>query len=182
MSYVWLHNRQALYRFLSLSIVFYGLSVLRHVSEEQRCYRRSFTPPAFSQWLCSSPLLPGTQQEWTTLPASSASGLKWPLWPKSLCTLRFLPSSCPGYPVGQPLTRAGTAPSAEVLEDGARQLHCWVSSRPGWSLGIAGGWGRVVTRHLACTRTYLKPLENCLFERGSYCAVLTGLSTSLCWI
>ncbi|XP_075800134.1 GATOR1 complex protein DEPDC5 isoform X14 [Microtus pennsylvanicus] len=86
------------------------------------------------QWLCSSPLLPGTQQEWTTLPASSASGLRWPLWPKSLCTLRFLPSSCPGYPVGQPLTRAGTAPSAEVLEDGARQLHCWLP--PSQSRGL----------------------------------------------
>ncbi|XP_050662634.1 GATOR complex protein DEPDC5 isoform X11 [Macaca thibetana thibetana] len=75
------------------------------------------------QWPCSSPPPPGTQQEWTTSPASSASGLRWPLWQKSSCTLRFLPFSCPGYPAGQPPMQVGTAPLAEVLEDGARQQH-----------------------------------------------------------
>ncbi|XP_070936567.1 GATOR1 complex protein DEPDC5 isoform X10 [Macaca nemestrina] len=75
------------------------------------------------QWPCSSPPPPGTQQEWTTSPVSSASGLRWPLWQKSSCTLRFLPFSCPGYPAGQPPMQVGTAPLAEVLEDGARQQH-----------------------------------------------------------
>ncbi|XP_063479561.1 GATOR1 complex protein DEPDC5 isoform X16 [Symphalangus syndactylus] len=75
------------------------------------------------QWPCSNPPPPGTQQEWTTSPASSASGLRWPLWQKSSCTLRFLPFSCPGCPAGQPPMQVGTAPLAEVLEDGARQRH-----------------------------------------------------------
>ncbi|XP_033089241.1 GATOR complex protein DEPDC5 isoform X10 [Trachypithecus francoisi] len=75
------------------------------------------------QWPCSSPPPPGTQQEWMTSPASSASGLRWPLWQKSSCILRFLPFSCPGYPAGQPPMQVGTAPLAEVLEDGARQQH-----------------------------------------------------------
>ncbi|XP_047297589.1 GATOR1 complex protein DEPDC5 isoform X12 [Homo sapiens] len=75
------------------------------------------------QWPCSSPPPPGTQQEWTTSPASSASGLRWPLWQKSSCTLRFLPFSCPGCLAGQPPMQVGTAPLAEVLEDGARRQH-----------------------------------------------------------
>ncbi|XP_055230285.1 GATOR1 complex protein DEPDC5 isoform X12 [Gorilla gorilla gorilla] len=75
------------------------------------------------QWPCSSPPPPGTRQEWTTSPASSASGLRWPLWQKSSCTLRFLPFSCPGCLAGQPLMQVGTAPLAEVLEDGARRQH-----------------------------------------------------------
>ncbi|XP_026302834.1 GATOR complex protein DEPDC5 isoform X11 [Piliocolobus tephrosceles] len=75
------------------------------------------------QWPCSSLPPPGTQQEWMTSPASSASGLRWPLWQKSSCILRFLPFSCPGYPAGQPPMQVGTAPLAEVLEDGARQQH-----------------------------------------------------------
>ncbi|XP_063519291.1 GATOR1 complex protein DEPDC5 isoform X13 [Pongo pygmaeus] len=75
------------------------------------------------QWPCSSPPPPGTQQEWTTSPASSASGLRWPLWQKSSYTLRFLPFSCPGCPAGQPPMQVGTAPLAEVLEDGARRQH-----------------------------------------------------------
>uniref|UniRef100_O75140-6 Isoform 6 of GATOR1 complex protein DEPDC5 n=1 Tax=Homo sapiens TaxID=9606 RepID=O75140-6 len=75
------------------------------------------------QWPCSSPPPPGTQQEWTTSPASSASGLRWPLWQKSSCTLRFLPFSCPGCLTGQPPMQVGTAPLAEVLEDGARRQH-----------------------------------------------------------
>lgn len=74
------------------------------------------------QWPCSSPP-PGTRQQWKTLPASNASGSRWPLWPKSSCTLRFLPSSCPGCPAGRPPMQAGTAPSAAALGDGARQLH-----------------------------------------------------------
>nr|XP_034804623.1 GATOR complex protein DEPDC5 isoform X10 [Pan paniscus] len=75
------------------------------------------------QWPCSSLPPPGTQQEWTTSPASSASGLRWPLWQKSSCTLRFLPFSCPGCLAGQPPMQVGTAPLAEVLEDGARRQH-----------------------------------------------------------
>uniref|UniRef100_A0A8D2KY47 DEP domain-containing protein 5 n=1 Tax=Varanus komodoensis TaxID=61221 RepID=A0A8D2KY47_VARKO len=57
-------------------------------------------------------------------PPSSGNGSRWPLSRKSAFTRTSRRFFCRGCPAAPPPMRAGTAPSAAALGDGARQPHC----------------------------------------------------------